>query len=86
MSKLNRKVRLYAYGIPPRFFATQPCLRRNVNHFRREVEKPIKREGYVAKLIHVNFDCGQPCTFHSRVENNEKVSESLAQDVVNAVK
>jgi len=50
------------------------------------VEKPIKREGYVAKLIHVNFDCGQSCTFHSRVENNEKVSESLAQDVVNAVK
>ena len=51
-----------------------------------KVEKPIKREGYIAKLIYVNFDCGQSCTFHSRVEHNEKVSESLAQDVVNALK
>jgi ADP-ribosylglycohydrolase len=48
--------------------------------------KPIKREGYVAKLIHINFDCGQSCIFHSRVENNDKVSESLAQDIVNALK
>ncbi len=50
-----------------------------------KVQKPIRREGYVAKLIHVSFDCGQSCTFHSRVENNEKVSESLAQDIVNAL-
>lgn len=48
--------------------------------------KPIKREGYVAKLIHINFDCGQSCVFHSRVENNDRVSESLAQDIVNALK
>jgi len=47
--------------------------------------KPIKRDGYVAKLIHMKFDCGQSCVFHSRVENNEKVSESLAQDVANAL-
>ena len=47
--------------------------------------KPIRREGYVAKLIHVKFDCGQSCVFHSRVENNEKVSESLAQDVAKAL-
>ncbi len=51
-----------------------------------KVQKPIKREGYVAKLISIQFDCGQSCVFHSRVENNEKVSESLAQDVVNALK
>lgn len=49
------------------------------------VEKPIKREGYIAKLISIQFDCGQSCVFHSRVENNEKVSESLAQDVANAL-
>ena len=47
----------------------------------KKTEKPIKREGYVAKLISVQFDCGQLCVFHSRVENNEKVSESLARDV-----
>ena len=47
--------------------------------------KPIKREGYVAKLISVQFDCGQSCVFHSRVENNDKVSESLAQDIVKAL-
>ena len=51
-----------------------------------KVEKPIKREGYVAKLISIQFDCGQSCVFHSRVEHNEKVSESLAQEIVNALK
>ncbi len=48
-------------------------------------KKSIKREGYVAKLIHVNFDCGQSCVFHSRVENNERVAESLAYEVVSAL-
>lgn len=52
---------------------------------RKKEEKPIPREGYVAKLIHVNFDCGQSCIFHSRVENNERVAESLAIDVANAL-
>lgn len=47
--------------------------------------KPIKRDGYVAKLISVQFDCGQSCVFHSRVENNDRVSESLAQDIVKAL-
>jgi ADP-ribosylglycohydrolase len=47
--------------------------------------KPIKRDGYVAKLIHLKFDCGQSCIFHSRVEHNEKVSESLAQEVARAL-
>ena len=37
--------------------------------------KPIQRDDYVAKLIHIKFDCGQSCVFHSRVAHNEKVSE-----------
>ncbi len=51
----------------------------------KQEEKSINREGYVAKLIHVNFDCGQSCVFHSRVENNERVAESLAHEVANAL-
>ncbi len=47
--------------------------------------KPIKRDDYVAKLIHVKFDCGQSCIFHSRVEHNEKVSESLAEEIARAL-
>jgi len=47
--------------------------------------KPIKRDDYVAKLIHVKFDCGQSCTFHSRVEHNERISESLAKEVARAL-
>jgi len=62
---------------------THPTLGRgSITH---KTVKPIKREGYVAKLISVQFDCGQSCIFHSRVENNEKVSESLAQDVAKAL-
>ncbi len=47
--------------------------------------KPIKRDGYVAKLIYVKFDCGQSCVFHSHVEHNEKISESLAEEVARAL-
>jgi ADP-ribosylglycohydrolase len=47
--------------------------------------KPIQRDGYVAKLIYIQFDCGQSCIFHSRVEHNEKVSESLAEEVTHAL-
>lgn len=45
----------------------------------------IAREGYVVKLIRIKFDCGQSCIFHSRVENNDIVSESLAKDLQNAL-
>ena len=48
--------------------------------------RPIAREGYAAKLIRIKFDCGQSCVFHSRVENNDKVSESLGKDVEKALK
>jgi hypothetical protein len=47
--------------------------------------REISRRGYVTKLIHINFDCGQTCVFHSRVEHNTKVTESLAQDVQRAL-
>ncbi len=47
--------------------------------------KPIKRDDYVAKLIHIKFDCGQSCIFHSRVAHNEKVSESLAEEITRAL-
>ncbi len=51
-----------------------------------KVKKPIKnRDDYVAKLISVQFDSGQSCTFHSRVQHNEKVSESLAEDLAHAL-
>ena len=48
-------------------------------------EKSMIRDGYVAKLIFIEFDSGQSCTFHSRVQNNEKVSESLAADIASAL-
>ena len=51
----------------------------------KKEEKPIKRDDYVAKLIHIKFDCGQSCIFHSRVEHNDKISESLARDVAHAL-
>ena len=41
----------------------------------------IGREGYIARLISIKFDCGQSCTFHARVERDERVSESLGRDV-----
>jgi ADP-ribosylglycohydrolase len=47
--------------------------------------KPVQRDDYVAKLIHIKFDCGQSCIFHSRVAHNEKVSESLAEEVIRAL-
>lgn len=50
-----------------------------------KIERPIKREGYTVKLIHIQFDSGQTCMFHSRVRNNEQVSESLTQDLITAL-
>jgi ADP-ribosylglycohydrolase len=47
--------------------------------------RPIAREGCAAKLVRINFDCGQTCIFHSRVKNNEKVAESLAIAVEKAL-
>ena len=46
----------------------------------------IAREGYVAKLLYVNFDSGQSCVFHSRVKANGIVSGSLAKEAENALR
>jgi ADP-ribosylglycohydrolase len=48
---------------------------------RRKEVRPIPREGYEAKLIEVAFDCGQTCTFHSRVAKDGRVRESLASEL-----
>jgi ADP-ribosylglycohydrolase len=45
----------------------------------------IAREGFQAKLIRISFDCGQSCIFHSRVQKDQSVSESLAKDVEKAL-
>lgn len=50
-------------------------------HITNKQVRPIPREGYVAKLISVSFDSGQSCIFHSRVQNNLRVAESLT-DVI----
>lgn len=41
----------------------------------------IQRKEYLAKLLRVNFDCGQTCIFHSRVKKDGNVSESLAREI-----
>jgi len=48
--------------------------------------KDIAREGYVAKLINILFDCGQTCVFHSRVENETRVFGSFGKELVDALK
>jgi ADP-ribosylglycohydrolase len=62
---------------------THPTLGRG--HITRKEVRKINREGYIAKLIYVTFDCGQTCVFHSRVEDNERVTESLARDIEKAL-
>lgn len=61
-----------------------PTLGRGV--IKQKEVKPIRREGYVAKLLRVEFDCGQSCIFHSRVKDNNIVLESLARDVDKALR
>ena len=51
----------------------------------RKIVESIPRENYVAKLLHVQFDSGQSCVFHSRVEKDGRVSESLAKDLEKAL-
>ncbi len=61
-----------------------PTLGRGI--IKRKEIRPIAREGFVAKLIRIVFDCGQSCIFHSRVEHDEKVSESLGREVEKALR
>jgi hypothetical protein len=51
----------------------------------QQEEQPLQREGYVARLIRVQFKCGQTCVFHSRVKENGSPSESLAEEVTRAL-
>ncbi len=60
-----------------------PTLGRGRITHKRSAE--IRREGYVAKLVSVEFECGQTCMFHSRVKNNDNVTESLARDIDTAL-
>ncbi|MDA8043358.1 MAG: ADP-ribosylglycohydrolase family protein, partial [Pirellulales bacterium] len=48
-------------------------------------ERGVIREGYEAKLIRVEFDCGQSCIFHSRVKNDREVSVSLSRPLERAI-
>ncbi len=52
----------------------------------QKLEKPIRREGSVGKLVTVQFECGQSCVFHSRVGRNGSMSGSLALDVESALR
>ena len=51
----------------------------------RKIEKSIPQENYIAKLIHINFNCGQSCVFHSRVQNGDRLSESLSRAIEQAL-
>nr|BBH94190.1 hypothetical protein KTA_23890 [Thermogemmatispora argillosa] len=48
-------------------------------------EQPLRRDGYVARLIRVQFKCGQTFVFHSRIKEHESPSESLAREVARAL-
>jgi len=52
----------------------------------RKIVERINREGYDAKLMHVLFDSGQSCVFHSRVKTNGDVLDSLAQEVATTLR
>lgn len=51
---------------------------------RKEVRQ-LRRPDYVAKLIHIAFDSGQSCVFHSRLEAGVRVTESLAEEAQKAL-
>jgi ADP-ribosylglycohydrolase len=52
---------------------------------RNRATRAISRDGYIAKLISIDFDCGQTCVFHSLVRNETRVSESLAEEIDRAL-
>lgn len=47
----------------------------------KEIKPLANKQGFVAKLIEVDFDCGQSCTFHSRVSEEGGISESSAPNL-----
>lgn len=62
---------------------THPALGRGTIVLKERRE--IRRAGYEAKLIHLNFESGQSCVFHSRVEREGRLSESLVDEVQKAL-
>ncbi|MEK6321132.1 MAG: ADP-ribosylglycohydrolase family protein [Acidobacteriota bacterium] len=57
-----------------------PALGRGVVQ-NKEVKQLPRKSGYIAKLVRIKFDCGQTCTFHSRVSSSGTVSESLTSEL-----
>jgi ADP-ribosylglycohydrolase len=53
---------------------------------RTKEEKEIPRRGYVVKILNVAFDCGQTARFHSRLENHVRVTESLSEEILKAIR
>jgi ADP-ribosylglycohydrolase len=48
--------------------------------------KILPNAQYVAKLISINFDCGQTCVFHARVRQADgEINESLTNDLVKSL-
>jgi ADP-ribosylglycohydrolase len=47
----------------------------------RKGKRPIAREGFEARLIRVEFESGQTCTFHSRVARDGHLTDSLTADL-----
>ena len=47
----------------------------------RKTEKETRREDYKVKLIDIHFKSGQSCSFHSRVNKDGNLSETLINDL-----
>lgn len=62
---------------------THPALGRGT--IIRKEERGLRRAGYIAKLIHLDFESGQSCVFHSRLESGGRLSESLTEEVQRAL-
>lgn len=73
---------LFWEAIEEKSSVTHPALGRGVIK-RKEIKPLSNKQGYVVKLIEVEFDSGQTCTFHSRVSETGGISESFASDLRN---
>jgi ADP-ribosylglycohydrolase len=62
---------------------THPALGRGT--IRKKEQRALRRAGYEAKLIHLDFESGQSCVFHSRIESGGRLSESLSDEVERAL-
>ena len=62
---------------------THPALGRGT--IVRKEQRALRRVGYEAKLIRLDFESGQSCVFHSRIESGGSLSESLTEEVQRAL-